>query len=62
MAGTHDPSEGDATKEIKRLIMQARDWREEHRKAGRQVEMLACNIRINALADALAVVIKRNAT
>lgn len=41
---------------IVRLIDETRRWREAHRQRGAlgQIEVLACNIRIKALEDALA--------
>lgn len=38
---------------VRALIDQARQWRAGHVRAGRQVEALACDIRIQALLDAM---------
>lgn len=48
--------EGGGVQAIERLIAETKLWREQHRARGAagQVEVLACNIRIKALMDALA--------
>lgn len=38
---------------IRQLIEDAKAWRLEHKRHGRQVEALACDIRIDALKQAL---------
>lgn len=46
---------------IARLIAETRAWRDQHRRRGAsgQIEVLACNIRIKALEDALAAIRKQ---
>ncbi len=44
------------TTRIRALLAQAEAWRAQHVAANRGVEALACNIRIRALKDALALV------
>ena len=45
-----------STAGIQILITEAEVWKDRHRRAGRQIEALACWIRIKALKDALRTV------
>jgi glycerol dehydrogenase-like iron-containing ADH family enzyme len=45
--------EGARVTQIIALIHETRQWRKEHKLAGRQIEAAACAIREKALSDAL---------
>ncbi|MGN6768873.1 MAG: hypothetical protein ACTHJQ_03355 [Rhizobiaceae bacterium] len=45
---------GERKEAVRALIAEAKGWRQDHARAGRQIETLGCDIRIKAIEDALA--------